>query len=135
MDWTKCEIMTSATYFAMMASATNPLHATEGDIEIWDDVEVLRLLQTHKYSNGLSAKTRDHKRARCYRWIGDNLFIFLRRRALVVVKGCKSPSTCIGAWATLECSESWTGSERTIGGGAWVTRWQQSSRPICFEPG
>ena len=58
-DWNKGYIMAPVFYFAMMACAADPLHVTKDEKEIWDNVEVLRLLQTHKYGNGLSAKTRD----------------------------------------------------------------------------
>ena len=65
---TKGEIMALATYVAMMARGANPLHTIKEGKKMWDDVEVLRLLRTHKYSNGLSAKTRDRifRRARGY---------------------------------------------------------------------
>ena len=69
LEWTGGEIMVLATCFSMMAGAAIPLHATEEEKEIWDDVEVLRLLQTHAYGNGLIAKTRDciYRYARSYR--------------------------------------------------------------------
>ena len=54
---------------------------------MWDDVEVLWLLQTHKYGNGLSAKSRDriYRHTYGYRWMGDNLFKLLQQGAMVVV--------------------------------------------------
>lgn len=67
--------MAPATYFSMMASAADALHVLK-DVEIREDVEVLRLLQTHNYGNGLRAKTRDliYRHGRNYRWMGGNLF-------------------------------------------------------------
>ena len=61
--------MALAPYFSMMTGAADPLHATEEEMEIWDDVEVLRQLHTHKYGNELSAKTWDriYRCARNYR--------------------------------------------------------------------
>ena len=68
--------MALATY---LAGTADPLHAANEGKEMWDDVEVLRLLETHKYDNGLSAKTqyRIYHRARGYRWMGDNLYELL----------------------------------------------------------
>lgn len=68
-------------------------------------MEVLRLLQTHMYGNGLSAKTRDciYWLARGYRWMGDNLFKLMQRGVMMVVPRFalqserKLPSTRIGA--------------------------------------
>ena len=56
-------------------------------MDIWDDVEVLRFLQTHKYGSGLSAKERDriYRRARGYRWMGDSIFKLLPSHVMVVV--------------------------------------------------
>ena len=53
------KIMAPATYFATMAGAA--------DLDY--TLEVLRLFQTHKHGNGLTAKTRDgiYWRARGYR--------------------------------------------------------------------
>ena len=55
--------------------------------EIWEDVEVLRFLQTHQYGNGLSAfnKDRVYRRAKSYCWMGDNLFRLQSRGPMVVV--------------------------------------------------
>lgn len=71
-----------------MAGAVDPLHATEEKKEIWDDVELLRLFQTDKYGNVLSAKLQDriYGRVRSNRWMGDNLFKLLKRGTLVVVQ-------------------------------------------------
>ena len=81
--------MAPATYSAMMATAADPIHVTEEEKEIWDDEEVLRLLQTHMHGNALSAKTRDriHRRARSYRCglMEGNLFKLVQRGAPVVV--------------------------------------------------
>ena len=55
--------------------------------EIWEDIEVLRFLQTHQYGNGLSAfnKDRIYRRAKSYRWMGNNLFRLQNGGAMVVV--------------------------------------------------
>ena len=81
--------MAPATCFVMMATAADPIYVTEEEKEIWDDEEVLRLLQTYTYGNALSAKTRNHihRRARNYRrgLMADILFKLVQRGAPVVM--------------------------------------------------
>ena len=66
MDWSKWEIMHPVTLLAFMASVI-PVAEEEGDI--WQDGEVLRFLQTHKYESGRSARERDriYRRAKACR--------------------------------------------------------------------
>ena len=70
-----------------MAAVGSPLPRKEEAKEIWEDVEVLRILQTHKYGCGLGAKERDrvYRRARGYRWMSNNLFKTMEGGAMVVV--------------------------------------------------
>ena len=106
----------------------DPLHAKEVSKEIWDDVEVLMLPKTHKYGNGLSAKTRDHiyRHARGYRWIGDKLFKLLQKKVMVVMERLGERMQIAldthRACATLECNVFQTVSKNTTRGGAWTTR-------------
>ena len=48
---------------------------------------MLRFIQTHKHGSGQSAKERDrvYRRAKAYRWMGDNVFKQLLGGELVVV--------------------------------------------------
>ena len=50
-------------------------------------MEVLRLLQTHQYGGGISARERDriYERAKSYRWMVDGVLKILPGRAMVVV--------------------------------------------------
>lgn len=79
--------MAPTTYPTMMASALGPMYATEEEKELWGNVEVLHLLQPHKYGNGLSAKTLDriYWRARGDRSMGDNMFKLPQQWVMVVV--------------------------------------------------
>ena len=43
----------------MMVEAAPSTDVAEEERDIWDDAEVLHFIQTHKYPNGLSAKSRD----------------------------------------------------------------------------
>ena len=69
----------------MAQPTADAVRAEEKDI--WEDVEVLRFLQTHESGNGLSAfnKDRVYQRAKSYRWMGDNLFMLQSGGAMVVV--------------------------------------------------
>ena len=55
--------------------------------EIWEDQEILRFLQTHKYGAGLSARerVRIYRRAENNRWMGDTLCKQRERGVMVVV--------------------------------------------------
>lgn len=79
--------MAPETYLAMIVGLSTLVQDGEEEKDIWDDVDVLRLLQTHKYGNGLGANMRDriYKRAKIYRWMGDNVFKMLQQGALMVV--------------------------------------------------
>ena len=69
LDWTKGEIMASATFLALVVG-TNTLNLdAEKEKDIWEDGEVLHFLQTHQYTQGVSAKARDrvYRRAKAYR--------------------------------------------------------------------
>ena len=59
----------------------------EKERDIWQDQEVLRFLQTHKYESGRSAKERDriYRRAKAYRWMSDSVFKLLPGGAMAVV--------------------------------------------------
>ena len=67
---TKGEVLARTTFLAMMVGTTTPTDATEEERDIWHDSEVLHFIQTHKYHDGLSAKTRNkiYRRAKSYRW-------------------------------------------------------------------
>ena len=87
LDWTKGEIMAPATFLAFMVG-TNTLNLdADKEVDIWHDVEVLRFLQTHQYSQGMSAKSRDrfYRRAKAYRWMADSVFKILVGGIMVVV--------------------------------------------------
>ena len=87
LDWTKGEVLAPATFLAMMAGAAPSTDAAEEERDIWDDAEVLHFILTHKYQDGLSAKTRDriYRRAKSYRWMGDGVMRLLQGGAIVVV--------------------------------------------------
>ena len=70
-----------------MAGAAPSSDAAEEERDIWDDAEVLHFILTHKYQDGLSAKTRDriYRRAKSYRWMGDGVMQVLQDGAIVVV--------------------------------------------------
>ena len=53
----------------MMAGAAPSPDVVEEERDIWEDTEVLHFILTHKYHDGLSAKTRDriYRRAKSYR--------------------------------------------------------------------
>ena len=59
LDRTKGEVQAPATFLAMMVGAAPSTDAAEEERDIWDDAEVLQFILTHKYQDGLSAKTRD----------------------------------------------------------------------------
>ena len=69
LDWTRGEVLPVATYLAFMAGVGSPLTRKEEAKEIWEDTEVLQILQTHEYGCGLSEKERNkiYRRARGYR--------------------------------------------------------------------
>ena len=48
-DWSWWEVLPVATYLAFMGAVGSPLPRNEEAKEIREDVEVLRILQTHKY--------------------------------------------------------------------------------------
>ena len=48
LDWTKGEIVVPATYLAFMVEEAREREGEE-EKDIWNDVEVLRFLQTHQY--------------------------------------------------------------------------------------
>ena len=68
LDWTKGEIMAPTTFLAFMVGNHLTTHPGEEATDIWNNVEVRRFLQTHKYGDGLSAKERDriYRRAKAY---------------------------------------------------------------------
>ena len=74
LDWTKGEIMVPATYLAFMVGEAKQTGGEE-EKDIWNDVEVLRFLQTHPYGGGVNAKERDriYRRAKSYRWMADGV--------------------------------------------------------------
>ena len=78
--------MPPATYLAFMVGE-NEQPGGEEEKDIWNDVEVLRFLQTHQYGGGISAKERDriYRRAKSYCWIADSVLKLLLGRAMVVV--------------------------------------------------
>ena len=61
--------------------------AAKEERDIWRDEAVLRFIQTDKHGTGQSAKERDrvYRRAKAYRWMGDNVFKQLPGGKLVVV--------------------------------------------------
>ena len=69
LDWTKGEVLAPVTFLAMMVGSMPSTDAIEEERDIWDDAEVLHFIVTHKYQDGLSAKTRDriYRRAKSYR--------------------------------------------------------------------
>ena len=69
LEWSRGEVLSVASYLACMAAVGSPLPRKEEAKEIWEDVEVLRILQTHKYGCGLGDKDRDrvYRRAQGYR--------------------------------------------------------------------
>ena len=86
-DYSRGEVLPVASYLACMAGVGIPLPRKEEAKEIWEDVEMLRILQTHHCGCGIGAKERDkvYRRARGYCWMGDNLFMLLEGGAMVVV--------------------------------------------------
>ena len=79
--------MAPATFLAFMVGNAFPMQTGEEEKDIWNDVEVLRFLQTYKYGDGLSARERDriYRRAKAYRWMGDSVFKLLPSKVMVVV--------------------------------------------------
>ena len=71
----------------MMAGAAPSHDIAEEERDIWEDTEVLHFILTHKYHDGLSAKTRDriYRRAESYRWMGDGVMRLLPGGVIVVV--------------------------------------------------
>ena len=70
-----------------MAGAAPTTDMAEEERDIWEDTEVLNFILTHKYHDGLSAKARDriYRRAKSYRWIGDQVMRLLQGGGIVVV--------------------------------------------------
>ena len=87
LDWTKGEVLAPVTFLAFMVGTSAPSVRVEEERDIWNDVEVLRFIQTFKYGTGLSAKERDrvYRRAKAYRWLGDGVMKLLAGGAMVVV--------------------------------------------------
>ena len=87
LDWTKGEILAPATFLAFMVGNADKAPPGEEETDIWDDIEVLRFIQTHKYGGGLSAKERDriYRRARGYRWMGESVYKLLPTKHMVMV--------------------------------------------------
>ena len=71
----------------MMAGLAPSPFLDSGEVDIWEDTQVLMFLQTHKYGSGLSALSKDriYRRARAYRWMGSDLFKLQQRGVMVVV--------------------------------------------------
>ena len=69
----------------MMVGATPLNDVAKEEHDIWEDTEVLNF--THKYHDGLSAKSRDriYRRAKSYRWMGDGVMRLLQGGGIVVV--------------------------------------------------
>lgn len=59
LDWAKGEIMAPTICMAMMVGLFSCVEDREEDKDIWDDVKVLRFLQTYKAGNDLSVRMRD----------------------------------------------------------------------------
>ena len=57
LDWTKGEVLAPATFLALMVGAAPTTNVAEEERDIWEDTEVLNLILTHKYYDGLSAKS------------------------------------------------------------------------------
>ena len=57
----------------MMVGAVPSIDVVEEERDIWEDTEVLNFILTHKYHDGLSAKSKDqiYRRAKSYLWMGD----------------------------------------------------------------
>ena len=60
--------MVPATYLAFMVGEVEHTGGEE-ERNVWNDVEVLRFLQTHQYGGGVSGRERDriYRRAKSYR--------------------------------------------------------------------
>ena len=86
-DWSRGEVLPVTLYLAFMAGTPSDAVLREEVKELWEDWEILRFLQTHKYGSSLSARERDriYRRAKNYRWMGDTLFKQLERVVMVVV--------------------------------------------------
>ena len=87
LDWTKGEVLAPVTFLALMVGAAPATDAAEEERDIWEDAKVLNFILTHKYHDGLSAKSRDriYRRAKSYRWMGDGVMRLLQGGAIVVV--------------------------------------------------
>ena len=92
MDWAKGEIMPLATFLAFMggvpqATVGGGAPSADEERDIWMDEALLLFIQTHKHGKGQSAKERDriYRRAKAYRWMGDNVLKQLPGGKLVVV--------------------------------------------------
>ena len=65
--------MAPSTLLALMVGVDPPTQDGEEKRDIWNDVEVLRFLQTHKYGSELSAKERDRIYVRAKSCLSDNV--------------------------------------------------------------
>ena len=86
--------MVPATYFAFMVGESER-GGGKAETDIWNDVEVLRFLQTHQYGGGINAKERDriYRRAKSYRWMADGVQKILLGKAMVVVPRIRDRTT------------------------------------------
>ena len=89
LEWTKGEVLAPVTFLALMVRAAPTTNVAEEERDIWEDAEVLNFILTHKYHDGLSAKSKDriYRRAKSYRWMGDGVMRLLQGGAIVVVPG------------------------------------------------
>ena len=69
LDWGKGEILAPATFLAFMASVAKGALGAEEDNDIWNDMDVLHFLKSHRYPSGMAARARDrvYHRAKAYR--------------------------------------------------------------------
>ena len=52
-------MLAPVTLLALMVGAAPTTDVVEEERDIWEDAEVLNFILTHKYHDGLSAKSRD----------------------------------------------------------------------------
>ena len=125
LNWERGEVLPAITCLALMAQPTADAIRAE-EKEMWEDVEVLRFLQTHQYGNGLSAfnKDRIYRRTKSSCWMGDNLFRLQIGGEMVVVPRPKEriqlaldAHKALGHFGFTTC---WIGCNATTSGGAWV---------------
>ena len=141
LDWTKGEVLAPVTCLALMVGAAPTTDVVEEERDIWEDTEVLNFILTHKYHDGLSAKSRDriYRRAKSYRWMGDGVMRLLQGGAIVVVPRQADRQeivvATIKAWDISECNGSSVSSGRITGGGIWVTSSSESSRRATHAHG